>query len=243
MARIKLGVIVAAIAGKVSGNVFATGKGGAYVRKWSKPTNPRTSAQNRVRSAMTALASSWRGLTDANRKTWEASALNRPYTDGFGEQKHLSGFGLFMKQNQFAQPLGLNTLINAPAATAIPNYRINSASRNLATTGDLVLEVERLDGPDILDEDFDNILVGQTNPFGAGQKGPNSKFVLVVDNGTAGVVLAGKVATITIPAATVDATVARPVFGQKTETTIKPLNTNDPWDTVNDKFATETTHT
>ncbi len=136
MANIKLGVVVAAISGKVSGNVFATNKSGAYLRKWSKPTNANTQSQRRVRGTMTALASFWRSLTDQERLSWAASAALRPVTNTFGDQVKLSGFGLYMKQNQFGAVLGGAPLRTAPQPLAIANLQIISAVRDFTLLGD-----------------------------------------------------------------------------------------------------------
>ena len=50
MAKIKTSALVADIKGTVGGNVFASNKGGNYVRRYKKPINTNTIAQQEVRS-------------------------------------------------------------------------------------------------------------------------------------------------------------------------------------------------
>lgn len=236
MALIKLGIIAAAISGKVSGNVFAKGKGGAYVRNWSKPTNPRTNAQSAVRVSMTSLASQWRNLTDADRATWNASALLRPVINRMGEQKKLSGFGLFMKQNQFLASSGEPLIASAPVAASIPNYSTVATEWDLGANDDLEITVTEVGSGTIFSSLNQRVVIALTNPYGNGTKATQTKIVGVYNSASTEVNILANVATITIPFADVAAKVAIPKEGQKISGAAKPMNTDDPWDTINEDF-------
>lgn len=98
-ALVKFTAIVDGLSGKIAGTVFARNKGGAYARGKGNPTNPQTAAQSAVRSRFAQIAQAWRGLTNDQRKAWDASTDDYPYNNRMGDSKHLSGSGLHQKLN------------------------------------------------------------------------------------------------------------------------------------------------
>jgi hypothetical protein len=72
--------INAILNGKLNGTVYARNKGGAYIRTWVKPTNPRTVAQSSVRSTFTDSSKAFAALGQAIKGSWNfyASTYFKP---------------------------------------------------------------------------------------------------------------------------------------------------------------------
>lgn len=126
MGLVKYGIAVAQISGKVSGNVFANNKGGAYVRKWSKPTTTPTSAQNLTRTLFASANADYRALSLAQQEAWKTLAQDSPVKNRLGETITLSGISLFIKASmaiKSANALGgtLPEIGNAPANMLSPD--------------------------------------------------------------------------------------------------------------------------
>jgi hypothetical protein len=72
---------------------------GQVERRLSVPKNPRTVAQQRVRSNLGQIASRWRGLADDLRDAWTTTAKETPSHPRLGQSGHLTGCQLFIKIN------------------------------------------------------------------------------------------------------------------------------------------------
>lgn len=68
--------INAILSGKLDGTVYARNKGGAYVRNWVKPTNPKTTVQSKVRSAFSDSAKAFGGLDTDVKNSWNYYATS-----------------------------------------------------------------------------------------------------------------------------------------------------------------------
>jgi hypothetical protein len=68
--------LIGNFSGKMAGMVFANNKGGAYVRQFKMPTNPKSTAQNRVRAAFANGTNFWKGLTSAQQAAYNNFALH-----------------------------------------------------------------------------------------------------------------------------------------------------------------------
>lgn len=68
--------INAILSGKLDGSVYARNKGGAYVRSWVKPTNPKTVKQSQVRSGFSDASKSFAGLSSMIKKQWNYFATS-----------------------------------------------------------------------------------------------------------------------------------------------------------------------
>ena len=73
MAKIKFGMMMTDARGKLGGQVFSKNRSGAYVRTKVTPVNPRTAAQPLSRSILGTLSASWSGLTEVQRRSWNAA--------------------------------------------------------------------------------------------------------------------------------------------------------------------------
>jgi hypothetical protein len=136
MAKIKTSALIADIKGTVGGNVFASNKGGNYVRRGKKPTNANTAKQQVVRTAFGTQSGLWRSLTEAQRRSWIEGAVNFPYTDSLGETKIYSGQQLFNKLNNNLIQYGLTTLEVCPLPQSFP--LIEWVSLTNETTGNVL---------------------------------------------------------------------------------------------------------
>jgi hypothetical protein len=58
------------LSGKLGGDVYARNKGGAYVRKYTIPINPRSLGQLAVRAAWASAVTSWHALSDEQKAKW-----------------------------------------------------------------------------------------------------------------------------------------------------------------------------
>ena len=99
MAKIVTGGGVAAISGKLGGTVFASNKGGAYMRNFKVPTNPKTSYQEDARDSLAQYSNEWRTLTDEQRESWVAWAATHPVVDRLGASRNLTGSQAYVKIN------------------------------------------------------------------------------------------------------------------------------------------------
>lgn len=68
--------INAILSGKLDGSVYARNKGGAYVRTWVKPTNPKTQQQASVRSAFTDSSKTWAAFSSKVKTQWNYFATS-----------------------------------------------------------------------------------------------------------------------------------------------------------------------
>ena len=99
MAKIVTGGGVAAISGKLGGTVFASNKGGAYMRAFKVPTNPKTTYQEDARDSLAQYSNEWRTLTDGQRESWNAWAAAHPVVDRLGASRLLTGSQAYVKIN------------------------------------------------------------------------------------------------------------------------------------------------
>lgn len=133
MAKIKMAHIIAEARGKIGGTVFSRNTFGAYIRARVTPVNPATTAQALVRTQLTSLAQSWRGLTQAQRDAWNQGVVTFTHTDIFGDNVPLTGFNLFMQLNRNLLAAGQATIDDIPVPSAVFNF--TSASLSADTTG------------------------------------------------------------------------------------------------------------
>lgn len=142
--KIKFGMMMTDGRGKLGGQVASKNRAGAYVRTKSIPSNPQSTPQSQVRSTFASISSLWRGLSDANRASWNEAVNNWTRTDVFGDLKTPSGFNLFMRlctplKNAFDDVI---IQLYAPSPVELPALHTVSATVNsLAGTFSLATSV------------------------------------------------------------------------------------------------------
>lgn len=104
MAIIQMGGIVSKISGKIGGQTFANNRAGSFLKNTGTYKKALTHHRSQALAKMTANNQKWRGLTEIQRASFNAGAVNFPYLNRLGETKYYSGYQLF---NMFNGNLGL----------------------------------------------------------------------------------------------------------------------------------------
>ena len=116
MAKIKWsGIGIVDGRGKINGTVLSKNRGGAYARVKVTPSNPRSAAQQFVRSNLAFLAQKWKTLSQSERDSWGANVSNYTRTDIFGDIKTPTGYNLFMRINTALRDASTELFFNVPA--------------------------------------------------------------------------------------------------------------------------------
>lgn len=128
MAKIKFSALVSDMRNKLNGSVMSKNRYGSYVRNKVTPVNPQTNYQQAARQLLGSLSSQYRGLTQAQRLSWINGAGNFPFTDIFGDVRHLSGQTLFVKLNTNLVNAGAATIDTAPLPVGVPELLIEGVT-------------------------------------------------------------------------------------------------------------------
>lgn len=128
MAIFTPGAIVSEISGKIAATVYTRNRGGNVIRNRRTPINRRSVAQSVRRQGLGNLASAWRGLTQAQRDTWNGATGNFPYQNALGETKFLSGEQLYIQFNQNLLLIGASTVTTAPSAFSFATFTLSLAA-------------------------------------------------------------------------------------------------------------------
>lgn len=107
--------IFAQASGSIAGLTFSHNRGGQYVRSRVTPTDPATSLQVTVRSAMTSLSVRWiETLTSTQRADWRVYAANVEMTNRLGDAVFLTGQQHYVRSNIPRVQAGKAPVDNAP---------------------------------------------------------------------------------------------------------------------------------
>lgn len=141
MAKIKFSALVSDMRNKLNGSVMSKNRYGSYVRNKVTPVNPQTSFQQVARQQLASLSSQYRGITVAQRNSWINGAANFPFTDIFGDVRHLSGQTLFVKLNTNLLNAGSPVITAAPLPVGIPELVIEDVQATQAAGVLVSLEI------------------------------------------------------------------------------------------------------
>jgi hypothetical protein len=119
MAKVAFSAIVSDLRNKIGGNVFTKVRSGAMVRIKVSPTQPRTAAQQTVRSSFTAFSKAWDTITEVQRDGWRSLAAGLPQKDIFGNTYYLTGIQLFQLANRNLASIGVAQISDAPASLSV----------------------------------------------------------------------------------------------------------------------------
>jgi hypothetical protein len=117
-AKFTPGAIVSEIRGKIASTVFTKNKAGASIRNRVTPINRRSSNQTAVRQRLASLSAQWRGLTEAERTSWNAAGASFPQTDNLGQTIFLTGEQIFVRCNSNLILTGNSQITSAPTPTS-----------------------------------------------------------------------------------------------------------------------------
>lgn len=150
-------------------------RGGIIMKKKSRPSTKYEPFLNRVRAILGYLSRQWGELTDAQRNSWDAWAIDHPGTDKFGDPFIMSGFNAFIMLNHHAVRFGGGAGMNVlppedPPPTSILGL---TASTGAGDAGDVDL-VWTETGAGIADDFWEIQVAG---PFQSkGRKSVESRF-------------------------------------------------------------------
>lgn len=118
MAQIKLSALASDMKGKLQGSVLAGGPGGLYVRNNPSGGGKKSRIWDKQKARLSSLAGQWRGLTIAQKQSWNDATALYPSTNKFGDPRLPSGYELFMQLNGNLQYAGI-PLMTSPIAPRV----------------------------------------------------------------------------------------------------------------------------
>lgn len=101
---------------KLGGSVASKNRGGNYFRSRVAPVQPRSTAQQQVRSNLATLSGMWKGLTDDQRAAWSALASGITLKDSLGNSYKPSGSQLFVGCNRNLSTVDESVVDDAPVS-------------------------------------------------------------------------------------------------------------------------------
>ena len=113
MAKIQYSALVTQMKGKMRGAIFQSGTAGQIVRSaknFNRTASPRWQKQ---KNRLSTVSRAWNTLTEAERATWAAIAVNFPLVNNFGETRIPDGYTVFSKLNATILGAG-GTIMSAP---------------------------------------------------------------------------------------------------------------------------------
>ena len=134
MAKIKFGMMMTDARGKLGGQVFSKNRAGAYVRTKVTPVNPRTAAQQLSRFILGSLSASWSGLTEVQRRSWNAAVDDWQKTDIFGDLRKPTGKNLFTSLNKELLQSSQSQILLPPAKVVIPDVIIDGSQISIGSS-------------------------------------------------------------------------------------------------------------
>ncbi len=114
MAKIRLSAIASDMKGKANGSVFASNRGGLYMRNNPKASVKQTAKFGNAKRSLGWVSQQYKNLSDEEMKAWEDMVSSYPTTNAFGEVRIPSGYELFMRLNGVLNANGF-PLISVPA--------------------------------------------------------------------------------------------------------------------------------
>lgn len=120
MSLVKYGGGIVQMSGSIAGNVFARNASGNYVRARTKPVNPNSARQSKVRAVMANLVERWNEILDnAQRTAWATYAAAVVMKNRLGESIKLSGFNHYIRSNASYLDAVAQYIDDAPTTLAL----------------------------------------------------------------------------------------------------------------------------
>lgn len=173
-ALVKYGAGIVQMSGSIAGTTFARNRYGNYARARTKPTNPSSDRQIKMRSILSTLTTRWsQTLSAAQRTAWNLYATSVAMTNKLGETVYLSGFNHYIRSNSPVGDIGNTYIDDGPTLFELPStdgsfaVTVSEATQTFGITFD--------DGADWCSEDNAGIYILQGLPQNAQRnffKGP-----------------------------------------------------------------------
>lgn len=141
MAKIKYSALVSDMRNKLNGSVLSKNRYGSYIRNKVTPVNPQSIYQTQARQRLSNLSSAYRSLAGPLITAWGKASANFPFTDIFGDVKHLSGQTLFVKLNSNLVKINQPQISSPPLPAAFPILSIISGRSEYDAQNDYELEL------------------------------------------------------------------------------------------------------
>lgn len=182
--KIKWGALVVDGRGKIGGQVASKNRSGAYMRNKVTPVNPATSYQVDVRATLGSLAANWRGLTQAQRDSWNSAVADFKKTDIFGDIQNPSGFNLYIRLNANLAAINVAPISAPPQPTSVSVFTsVQSLSVDPTPTVSTTVVPTTLPATE-------SLIIRATPPVSAGKSFVKSEFrqIAVLTSITAGAI-------------------------------------------------------
>jgi hypothetical protein len=170
--KLKFGSLVVDGRGKIGGHVASKNRAGAYLRTKVTPVNPRSASQITVRARLGTLSIGWRGLTAAQRGSWNAAVGTWMKTDIFGDLRKPSGFNLYQRLNNNLAIVGIAALTLPPNPIAVSQLTLLTAAQ--VPAGATTLTFTATPTPAL-----HNLVIKATMPLSQGKNFVKSEFRIV----------------------------------------------------------------
>jgi hypothetical protein len=119
LAKLVNPLLSGAARGKANGQIYNVWRGIAYCKKFTSPSQPRTTKQLAARSLLSSFVAAWKALSSVQRAAWDTYAADHLVTDWTGTPLRLTGQNWFIACNVNANRMG-GTAISSPPTTAAP---------------------------------------------------------------------------------------------------------------------------
>jgi hypothetical protein len=120
MALIKFGPTISEARKSIGGVTFARNRAGAYIRKRTKPVNPSSPSQVKIRDGAKWLQQHWRDtLTWDQRQSFMDLAAASPMKNRLGESQAVTPINMYTRLNNIRKYFGVAALDTAPSTPAV----------------------------------------------------------------------------------------------------------------------------
>lgn len=124
------------IRGSIGGTTYARNKAGLYARNRSKPVNPNTENQSRVRAQFSVSSFGFSDLNADQVAAWNQFAQGYPAVNKLGDTYTPSGRQMYMLCNQNLQSVGEDTITVPPyEVPVVPSLNPSDGVILATTTG------------------------------------------------------------------------------------------------------------
>lgn len=168
MAKIKFGMVVTDMRGKLGGHVFTKNRAGASTRTKVTPANPRTASQQANRALLGLFSVAWSALTDAQRASWNGAVDAWSKTNIFGDNVKPSGKNLFTALNKNLASVGIAQIDTAPEKVELPLLGFTGVGIDISNA-EITLATETIGA------NF-QVVVSATPPLSAGTSFTKGKY-------------------------------------------------------------------
>ncbi len=121
MALVKYGAGIIQMSGSIAGDVHARNRFGNYIRPRTKPVNPHSARQEKIRAILSYLAEYWHTeLTAVQRGLWDTYAAAVATKNRISETIHLTGYNHFIRSNCAQKTMGETEVDAAPTILSLP---------------------------------------------------------------------------------------------------------------------------